>query len=100
MLVRLTRRERGKVTGDLFTSTGLAATERVKRSVVNKVVGNISGSRICKDLMEALPFHTPLRSPEASNLLLFACASEKRTSRVPICKSDPGQWRTLATISG
>ena len=44
MLVRLTSRERARVTGDLFTSTGLAATERAKRSVVNRVVGDMSGS--------------------------------------------------------
>lgn len=45
MLVTLTRRERGRVTGDLFTSTGgvtLAATEIARRRVVNKFVGNMS----------------------------------------------------------
>jgi hypothetical protein len=31
----------GKVTGDLFTSTGLAEKERASRRVVNKVAGNV-----------------------------------------------------------
>lgn len=46
MLVKLTRREIGKVTGDLFkVITGLAATEKARRRVVNKVMGNMCVSR-------------------------------------------------------
>ena len=41
MLVRFRRREIGKVTGDLSTSTGLAATEKARRRVVKRVAGNM-----------------------------------------------------------
>jgi hypothetical protein len=41
MLVRLACRDMGKVTGDLFTSIGLAGKERASRRVVNKVAGNV-----------------------------------------------------------
>jgi hypothetical protein len=45
-LVRLKRLEMGNVTGDLFTTTGLAATAKARRRMGNKVVGSMVVTRM------------------------------------------------------